>query len=134
MISCILFLFFHGFAGGASSDKNENAEVGPSKPKQQRTLMDYARAEISWPSYKNIEQVPPLEKYIAKFDSSANAQEYLDSIISHSRVQSEVLLYDTLLIICRKACSGVTTGNVESFQALIFALRDLIGYGICMGI
>ena len=65
-----------------------------------RTLMDVARAENYWPPYKNNDQVTYLSKYIVDFkQDSTSAIENFESYIMHSKVQSTILLYDTLLIV-----------------------------------
>ena len=46
----------------------------------------------------------------------------------HSKVQSKILLYDTLLILFKQNCRGVFNENVNDFGTLCMAVRDLIWY------
>ena len=71
--------------------------------KKLRTRMNVARAENYWPPYKNNDQVSYLSKYIEDFkQDSTSAIENLESHIMHSKVQSKILLYDTLLILFKQ--------------------------------
>ena len=116
---------------GDAVNEGDNASAGPSQPKRQRTLMDFARAEQSWPCYKHVDQVPSLEQYInnsVQGIDNNSAIDYLEAIITNSRIQSKVLLYDALIILCKKNCCGVSAVNVDSFQKLLTAMRDLFWY------
>ena len=91
--------------------------------------MDVACAENYWPPYKNNDQVTYLTKYIEEFkQDSTSAIENLESYIMHSKVQSKILLYDTLLILFKQNCCGVFNENVNDFGMLCMAVRDLIWY------
>ena len=71
--------------------------------KKLRARMNVARAENYWPPYKNNDQVTYLSKYIEDFkQDSTSAIENLESHIMHSKVQSKILLYDTLLILFKQ--------------------------------
>ena len=90
-----------------------------------RTLMDVARAENYWSPYKNNDQATSLSKYIEDFkQDSTSAIENLESYIMHSKVQSKILLYDTLLILFKQNCRGVFNENGNDFGTLCMAVRD----------
>ena len=97
--------------------------------KKLRTLMDVALTENYWPPYKNNDQVTCLSKYIEDFkQDSTSAIENLVSYIMHSKVQSKIVLYDTLLILFKQNCRDVFNENVNDFGTLCMAVRDLIWY------
>ena len=105
----------------------ESSDQPPTK--KLRTLMDVTRAENYWPPYKNNDQVTYLSKYIEDFkQDSTSAIENLESYIMHSKVQSKILLYDSLLILFKQNCRGVFNENVNDFGTLCMAVRDLIWY------
>ena len=83
-------------------------EVGPSSPKKQKTLMDFARAETYWPRFKNNDQIGALTDYLNKYaHSEQNGVEVLDLYVKNSRIQSKVLQYDAALLLFKKKCCGV---------------------------
>ena len=67
-----------------------------------------------------------LSKYIEDFkQDSTSAIENFELYIMHSKVQSKILLYDTLLILFKR---GVFNENANDFGTLCMAVRDLIWY------
>ena len=60
--------------------------------------MDVARTENYWPLYKNNDHVTYLSKYIEDFKpDSTTAIQNLRVIYNAQKVQSKILLFDTLL-------------------------------------
>ena len=97
-----------------------------NQPERQRTLMDFARDENKWPSFKHMNQVPLLNEYIGKPEDKK--KEYLESILSNSRITTNVLMYGALLILYKKSCKGALHQNVLFLSDLIIAVRYLFWY------
>ena len=88
--------------------------------------MDFLRDENSWPSFKHVDQEPLLKEYIGK--PKDKKKEYLESILSNSPITAKVLMYDALLILCKKDCKGILHQNIQLFSDLISAVLDLFWY------
>ena len=107
--------------------QGDETQVPPAK--RLRTLMDIARVESSWPSYKNTDQVTYLSKYMEHFAKEpAQAIADLDSYAKNSNLQTKVLLFGAILILFKQHCCGVFQENVVNFSNLCQAVRDLLWY------
>ena len=97
--------------------------------KKQKTLMDFARTQTSWPCFKNVQQVGSLKDYIALFNTNKmEAAEYLNRFISDSKVNAKILLHDALIILLKTKISGVSPHDVSSFSDLLQRAVDLYWY------
>ena len=112
---------------GDEEVQGDETQLPPAK--RLKTLMDIARVESSWPSYKNTDQVTYLSKYMEHFAKEpAQAIADLDSCAKDSKLQTKVLLFYAILILFKQHCCGVFQENVVNFSNLCQAVRDLLWY------
>ena len=111
-----------------STDVVDNV-LQPSSLERQRTLMDFARSENHWPTFKNNEQATSLKDYATKFSrDQKDAVNYLDSFLRNTCVNSKVLLHDSILLLLKNHITGVHRDKVVDFSKLITAVTELIWY------
>ena len=59
--------------------EGSDAHAEPQPAKKQKTLMDFARMQSSWPTFKNIQQAGWLKDYLTLFlTNKVEANEYLN--------------------------------------------------------
>ena len=93
------------------SDEGEDVTEPPAL-KRQRTLMDFAMNENHWPCFKNSDHSTSLKEYELKYSrDQKEGINYLESVIRNSRVNSKVLLHDSLFFYS-KSIPWVSEGNV----------------------
>ena len=79
--------------------------------------MDVVRSEGHWPRSKNDKQSLSLREYATKYKNDKNdAVDYLESFIRNTRINSKLLLHDSLIILFKSCISGVCRDHVEDFQ------------------
>ena len=79
---------------GEGSDMN--AEPQPAK--KQKTLMDLARMQSSWSTFKNIHQAGSLKHYLTLIlTHKREANDYLNKYLADSKISAKILIYDDCL-------------------------------------
>ena len=123
-LSTLLFLLCRD---ASDSSSHNDIEIVPPPAKKSKTLMDFARSETSRPRFKNTDQVTYLNKYSHDYASdSENSIKDLDSYIKNCKVEAKILQYDSILILFKKHCNGVFPHNIQTFESLCLAVRDLL--------
>ena len=92
-------------------------------------LMDFARSENHWSTFKNNEQATSLKDYATKFSrDQKDTVNCLDSFLWNTRVNSKVLLHDSILVLFKNDITGIHRDKVVDFSKLITAVTQLIWY------
>ena len=90
---------------GEGSDTNTE----PQPAKKQKTLMDFARMQSSWLTFKNIQQAGLLKDWLTLFlTSKVEANEYPNKYLADLKINAKILMYDALLILLKLKISGVS--------------------------
>ena len=91
--------------------------------------MEFAKLENYWHTFKNNEQATALKEYQIKFyKDKKEALNYLESYFLNSRINSKVLLLDSIIVLFKKCIEVVHRENVFDLNRLITAVFDLIWY------
>ena len=79
---------------GEGSDMNAE----PQSAKKQKTLMDLARMQSSWSTFKNIHQAGSLKHYLTLIlTNKVEANDYLNKYLADSKISAKILIYDDCL-------------------------------------
>ena len=112
-----------------SSTSCDVVAVEPPPAKKPKTLMDFTYSETLWPRSKNADQVTYLDKYSCDYASNLeNSIRDLNNYIKNCKILAKVLHFDCLLILFKKHCNRVFAQNVQTFESLCQAVRDLLWY------
>ena len=109
--------------------EGSGANTEPQPAKKQKTLMDFARMQSSWPTFKNIQQAGSLKDYLTLFlTNKVEANEYLNKYLADSKINAKILMYDALLMLLKSKISGVSAHDVPDFGNLCQRVVDLYWY------
>ena len=110
---------------GEGSDTN--TELQPAK--KRRTLMDFARMQSSWPTFKNIQQAGLLKDYLNLFlTNKVEANKCLNKYLADLKINAKILMYDGLLILLKSKISCVGAHDVPDLGNLCQRVVDLYWY------
>ena len=91
--------------------------------------MDFGKAENHWPTFKNTEEATALKEYQIKFYKDKKERvNYLESYLRNSRINSKVLLHNSIIVLFKKHIKGVCRENVFNVNKLITAVSNIICY------
>ena len=106
--------------------EGSDANTEPQPVKKQKTLMDFARMQSTWPTFMNIQQAGSLKDYLTLFlTNKVEANEYLDKYLADSKINAKILMYDALLMLLKSKISGVSAHDVPDFGNLCRRVVDL---------